>query len=190
MKKLKTLLMMALVAMTALTSCDDDEIARTLEGTWEGYVEVSNYWNGGYYDAYDTKIHFNRNPYTYSSGTGYWVDYYQNHPWGGYDYVANHIEWTVDFGTIHIYFVEDDYSIEIWNYNLNDGYFEGEIRDGSDRVNFRLRKVASPNWNTGWHWGTSGGYYYSNEATFEGENGQTAPAKVAPEAPVRHFGKH
>ena len=40
MKKLYTLLMMAMMGVMAvsLTSCDDEQIAYTLEGTWRGHV--------------------------------------------------------------------------------------------------------------------------------------------------------
>ena len=43
MKKLYTLLMMAMMGVMAvsLTSCDDEQIAYTLEGTWRGLPEGS-----------------------------------------------------------------------------------------------------------------------------------------------------
>ena len=87
--------MMAFVTLS-LTSCDDDaDIARTLEGTWEGNMYASTYYNNRYYDATYSQVCFLRDPYTYSSGTGYWVDYYDNNYWGKYNYVASHIEFTV-----------------------------------------------------------------------------------------------
>ena len=144
----------------SLTSCDDDEIARTLEGTWEGEIFPYYQYQGSYYDITYSEVCFLRDPYRYSSGTGYWVDYYDRGYWGGYNYIANHIEWRVDFGTLYVYFVEDDYEIRI--YDLNDNYFEGVIDDNGSRYNFSLRHVSSPNWNS-FNYGYYGDYYYSNE---------------------------
>ena len=94
MKKLSTLMTMALVAMMALTltSCDEDyNIAYTLEGTWRGNMYVSSVYDGYPYDATYTELCFVQDPYRYSSGTGYWIDHYAGDaPWR---YVANHTEW-------------------------------------------------------------------------------------------------
>ena len=156
---------MAIFAFT-LASCDDDEeIARTLEGTWQGDMYVTTYWNDRYYDATSTEVCFLRDPYRYSSGTGYWVDYYNDRYWGGYNYVANHIEWEVNYGTIRIYFVEDDY-VDIYNYSLDYDYFTGYIDTyNGDRQKFNLRHVSSPNWSRYDRWGYSyydDYYYYGN----------------------------
>ena len=164
MKKIYTTLTWALLALFAvsLTSCDDDdEIARTLEGTWSGDMYASAYWYDNYYDASYTEVCFLRDPYRYSSGTGYWVDHYSYSPWGGYDYIANHINWTVNFGTITIHFVEDGESVDIYDYALDDSYFTGYIRTYNGvRKQFRLRHVSSPNWGS-YYWGYDD-YYYSN----------------------------
>lgn len=83
MKKLMSIISMLLLALTATTlvSCDDDsDIAATLEGTWQGDMEVSTYYNGQNYQAVSSEICFVQDPYTYSSGTGYWIDYYRNSP--------------------------------------------------------------------------------------------------------------
>ena len=71
---------------------------------------ISTRYDGRVYDATYTEVTFLKNPYAYSSGEGYWVDYYSDAPW---DYVANHIEWSVDYGTINVYFVEEGTSIRI-----------------------------------------------------------------------------
>lgn len=163
MKKITTLMTLALMAVLTLsfTSCDeDDDIAYTLEGTWQGNMYVSSEWNGRVYDATYSEICFLRDPYRYSSGTGYWVDYYSDYGWGR-NYVANHIEWNVNYGRIEIYFVEERTTIFIEDYSLNNSYFEGTIYDGSNYVDFSLRHVTSPNWNSyyyGWD-----NYYYSKE---------------------------
>ena len=92
---------MGLISVS-FTSCDDEEIAKTLEGTWKGDMYVTSEWERKYYEAIYTEITFLKDPYAFSSGTGYWVDYYSDAPW---DYVANHIDWRVDLGDIHVKFI-------------------------------------------------------------------------------------
>ena len=89
MKKLLYAFAMMTTLFT-LTSCEDERIANTLEGTWSGNMYISTRYDGRVYDATYTEVTFLKNPYAYSSGEGYWVDYYSDAPW---DYVANHIEW-------------------------------------------------------------------------------------------------
>lgn len=168
MKKMYTLWTMVLLAVLSMSfvSCewnDDDEIAYTLEGTWKGNMYVSSEWDGRTYDATYSEICFLRDPYRYSSGTGYWVDYYSNTGWGR-NYVANHIEWTVNYRTITVYFVEEGTTLWIENYRLDDAYFEGTIYDGESRVDFRLTHTSSPNWNNyyyGWDDYYYDDYYYA-----------------------------
>ena len=159
---MKKLLYYAFAMMTTLftmTSCEDKEIANTLEGTWSGNMYISTSYNGRVYDATYSEITFLKNPYAYSSGEGYWVDYYSDAPW---DYVANHIEWTVDYGTIKVYFKEEDTSIRIRDYHLNNDRFYGTINDNGAPVDFDLWRVASRNYNS-YNWGY-GGWYGSTRA--------------------------
>ena len=60
MKKQFNRLLMAMLGLMAvsLTSCDDEEIARTLEGTWKGDMYISSEWDGRYYDATYTVVTF------------------------------------------------------------------------------------------------------------------------------------
>lgn len=174
-KNIYTMLMMAMMAMV-FTSCENDEhIAYTLEGTWKGNMYISSYYDGMVYDATTTEITFLRDPGTYSSGLGYWVDYYSNAPW---DYVANHIEWTVSYGTIKIYFVEEDISMEIWDYSLDMDYFEGSLRDGDSMVDFSLYHTSSPNWNN-YRWGYDSWYddYYYSRTRSAGTDSTTVVEK-------------
>lgn len=162
---------MAVFAFT-LSSCDDDdEIARTLEGTWQGDMYVSAYYDNRYYDATRTEVCFLRDPYRYSEGTGYWVDYYNDRYWGGYNYVASHIEWQVNYGTIRIYFVEEDSYVDIYNYSLDYDYFTGYIDTyNGGRQKFNLRHISSPNWNSFDNWGYDyydPYYYYSNGTSMQ-----------------------
>ena len=191
MKKLMSIFSMLLLALTATTlvSCDDDsDIATTLEGTWRGNMEVNTYYDGRDYQAVYSEICFVQDPYTYSSGTGYWIDYYQDSPWRN-NQVANHIQWTVSNGVINVYFVEERTSLEIRNYSLYDGYFRGTIYYGDQVANFRLRQVSSPNWNsyTDWGYDYDDDYYYDGYAK-KNVIGTRAQADSTAK-PVRHFGK-
>jgi hypothetical protein len=146
MKKLYTTLMMAMMGLMTLsfTSCEtDEEIANTLEGTWRGDMRIEDY-NGVSYTG--SEITFLKDPYTYSEGNGLWIDYYDD----GY-YNPTHIEWHVNFGTIYIYFVEDDCSVEIRHYTLTDNHFRGEFYDGYSTVNFDMRYV-SRRYETDYNW--------------------------------------
>ncbi len=184
--------LLAVLAFT-FTSCEDSEIARTLEGTWEGQMYSSYRYGDRYYDSNYSQVCFLRDPYAYSKGEGYWVDYYDDYYWGGYNYIANHIRWSVDFGTIYIDFVEDGTRVRIYNYSLNDNYFSGELElTNGRRQHFSMRKVASPNWG-GMRWG--GSYYYSNTTTFDAGESQTVTGEkkvenaqdTTEEMPVRIF---
>lgn len=148
MKKFISIMTMLLTALTSLSlsSCDDGNIADTLEGTWKGNMYVSSSYNNQVYDATYSEICFSEDPYAYANGTGYWVDYYDNSSWGT-DYVANHITWEVKNKIIYIHFVEEDTNISIGDYSLNDNYFKGRIYYGSEKVDFTLQHTSSPNWN-------------------------------------------
>lgn len=169
MKKITTLMTLALLAVLSLsfTSCDDDdEIAYTLEGTWRGDMYVSSEWNGSTYDATYSEICFLRDPYRYSSGTGYWVDHYSKSGWGR-NYVASHIDWRVYNGCIEVVFLDEYVDglnpiIYIEDYSLNDDYFTGTIYDNGNCVDFRLYHVSSPNWND-YYYGWDTYYYYAKE---------------------------
>ena len=77
------------------------------------------------------------------------MDYYSDAPW---DYIANHIEWTVDYGTIKVYFVEERTTIMIRDYHLDNAYFYGTINDNGRPVDFRLEHVSGRNWSS-YRWG-------------------------------------
>ena len=53
MKKLYNLFTLAMVALMSLTftSCEDEYIASSLEGTWEGYTNMQAAYDGRYYNA-------------------------------------------------------------------------------------------------------------------------------------------
>ena len=189
MKKLMSIISMLLLALTATTlvSCDDDsDIAMTLEGTWQGKMKLRTEYQDQYYQVISSEICFLQDPYSYSSGTGYWIDYYQRSPWRN-NKVANHIRWTVSNGVINVYFVEERTSRQIRDYRLYNGYFEGTIYYDNQTVNFRLQQVASPNWNSYTDWDDYYDDYYGGYAK---KNVTETRALVdSTSKPVRHFGK-
>lgn len=186
MKKFTSILaIMVMAAMSfTLVSCDDDDyIADTLWGVWEGDMQVRMDYHGHTYYAYETELAFDRNPYEYASGTGYWIDYYSGAPW---DYYASHIEWNVYNNVIEIYSIEDDTYYRIYDYTLSDNYFTGWLEsEWGDDIQFRLRKTYAPDWNDfdyGWYY--DDGYYdpwYAPAQTRQGD------AKA--EKPVRKIGR-
>lgn len=143
---------MLFMALTSLSfiSCEDEAIASTLEGTWEGNMYISSEWNGRVYDATYTEIEFLLDPFRFTQGTGYWVDHYSGAPW---DYIACHINWKVDNSRITVYFREEGSTIVIEDYYLSDNRFKGVIYDNGNRVNFSLIHTSSPNWDDYvWGW--------------------------------------
>ena len=183
MKKQYAMMLIALAAFT-FTSCEDERIADSLEGTWSGNMYVSSYYHGHDYYATHTEITFSIDPFRFTKGSGYWVDYYSGAPW---DYVANHISWSVDNARIYINFIEEGSSVVIADYRLSNNRFTGYIADGDNDVYFDLTHISSPNWDNYRYWGYDEweeGYYYSRQ-TRSNDSTTVAPA----EKPVRQFGK-
>lgn len=170
MKKIK-LFLIGLLMIFSFSACTDEFIADTLEGTWSGNMYVSSYYNGYDYYATRTELTFIKDPFRFTSGYGYWIDYYSNAPW---DYVANHIDWEVDNSRIYIYFNEENTSIAISDYYLSDSKFYGTIIDGNNKVDFNLIHISSPNWDNYTYWGYDSWYYYSRSNNNK---------------PIRQFGK-
>ena len=141
MKKILTLFIIAVTAMT-FVSCDDDEIAKNLEGIWEGEVSTaySNYRGGNNTQYVD--IQFYADPSQYAKGTGYERDY-SNINVGTYTECAFSFE--VKNRNIYLYY-DDGADVVIRNYELTDGHFTGEFldRDGHFLANFDLYRVE--NW--------------------------------------------
>ena len=179
MKKIYTMLMMAMMAV-ALTSCDDAQIARTLEGNWRGNMYISTRYDGRVYNATESEITFLRDPYTYSSGSGYWVDYYSGAPW---DYVANHIDWRVDFGVIYVYFVEERTEVRISDYRLSGNTFYGTINDNGNRVDFDLYYYSRPSgYYNSFRWGYD--YWSRTRGASDGSEVEKPVRFVNPELKV------
>lgn len=134
-----------IAAAGILTSCEDRPISYTLEGTWGGNMYQEYIWDGTVYEPSYTEVTFLRDPYSYSSGDGYWVDYFDSWiPWNNKT-ITNHITWTVSAGRIYLRLVEDDIEFIISDYRLCDDHFKGELigLDGSIGK-FNLYYVSSP----------------------------------------------
>lgn len=184
-KKISMLMALVVVALMSMTfiSCDDDDsdVAYTLAGTWEGNMQVYYQYGGVTYEATYSQICFSQDPYSYSSGRGYWIDYYNRGGWGS-DYIANHINWTVSNGNIYVHFIEEGTDIVITNYGLDDNYFDGEIVMDGVYTRFSLTHTSSPNWSN-FHYGYDFNYYYGYG--YAKPNGKFAPK----EKPRRFIGK-
>ena len=155
MKKLFTypkIMMMALAAMMSFTSCDprfwedmeDREEARTLEGTWTGYVDTYLYDRFGVKgDSYRTTIYFEReNGY---GGWGYEVDYnlYSRYD----DYYYCEFDWEVVNGQIRIRYADSWNDVYIYDYSLGDSYFTGYMDDSTSRdIRFQLSYDGHFDW--------------------------------------------
>jgi hypothetical protein len=154
MKQIYTSLILITVTLFTLTGCDiddDDRMeARTLEGTWTGYID--NY----YYDrwgetgnSYRTAFYFEReNAY---GGWGYELDYDARNPRQHYWYCD--FRWEIVHGDIRIQYYDRNYTdIVIYDYVLDDYHFSGSMDDGySDtRTYFTLDYDRTFNWS---YWG-------------------------------------
>ena len=160
MKKINTILAMLVMAMAtfSLTACDeDDDIAYTLAGVWEGDMYMQSSYNGHVYRASKSILQFDQDPYRYAQGTGRWVDYYSNAPW---DYYSSYIDWRVVNGEIQLYSRKEGVTYYISNYSLNGRYFSGYLDDGyNNPVYFKLVKTVSYDWDD-FDWDGYGDYYY------------------------------
>lgn len=143
---LMTGILMAMTALTTLTSCDEDSRkAFTLDGTWTGTIGTyySDRW-GLTTNTIRTAIHFNMtDPW---GGNGYEVDFDTRSPYAGYHY--SEFTWSINNGVIRIRYRDNWDEIRIYDYNLEMGrYFEGYIDDGrTNDIYFRLHYENSFDW--------------------------------------------
>ena len=194
MKKISTLLMLFAVAMLplAFSSCEDQEIGSTLEGTWEGYTSIYSDYDGRKYESTTTRLYFETDVFKFKEGGGYWVDFYREHPWDrDCNYVASSIRWRVSNGVIRIHFREDNYDIEIRDYHLNDNHFVGNIYTEDGKIiEFNFIHISSPNWdrddyeyNGYGHYGYDYGYGYD----YYGYGAKGAPGSEAQQGEVKRM---
>lgn len=146
MKKIYTYWMMALM-MATLTACEDydAEEARTLDGTWTGYVET--YYRDRFHvsgSSYRTTMYFEQTGRY--RGVGYEVDYDRNNPYSGSYY--SDFAWEVYNGQIRIDYADSWDPVYIYDYSLSSNYFSGYMDDGSNRdIYFQLSYDQNFNWN-------------------------------------------
>ena len=140
MKKIYNYLFVGIVAMLSmtLTSCNDDNIARDLDGIWEGRVSQNWSWRWSDYTTYQyVDIVFNTDPYHYAEGTGIEYDYTT------YSYVACPFNFRVRGGVIYMDY-RDGSRVQITNYHLSGNRFSGTFRDyysGEYLADFSFERV-------------------------------------------------
>lgn len=155
MKK-TTALFIALAALFAvvLTSCEDENIAYDLEGTWKGDMYMVR---DGRYASY-TQIEFVGNPFSLTRGTGEWLDQYSSRP---NDYFYSRIEWKVKDRKIYIWLLDDcdrngnPFELVIWDYELYGDRFNGYVDYEGGSKEFNLYRTYDPHWDD---------YYYSKKS--------------------------
>lgn len=140
-RNIATYVMVALMALT-FNSCEDDEIAQTLDGIWEGEVatEYFSYRHGVQTEYQAVDIEFYTDPYRYARGTGIEYDYYRS----GYWYTASNFDFEVRNGVIYLDYDDGSY-VAIRNYRLSDNRFRGEFIDyysGRFLASFDFVKVS------------------------------------------------
>jgi len=163
MKQLYTYMAMAMMAMTFLTSCEpledfeDRQEARTLDGTWTGYVDTYYYDRWGLTgNTYRTTMYFEReNAY---SGWGYEVSYDTRNRYADYYYCE--FKWEVFRGNIRIRYADSWNDVYIRDYCLSDTRFTGTMDDGTTTdIVFNMTYDGRFDWSY-WHSG-----YYTRGAT-------------------------
>lgn len=176
MKKIKFFMMMimSMVTLVSLTSCEDENIAYDLEGTWRGDMYMVR---DGYRAVY-TEIEFIGDPFRMTSGTGYWRDVYSHLP---NDYFASRIDWKVRDRRIYIWLLDDrdrygnPFEMVISDYRLAGNRFSGYVDYEGGSREFNLYRTSSPHW-TDYYYGYSDNYIYGCSDNYyypaKGVNGQ------------------
>ena len=138
MKKVFTYIAMITLMTTLFTSCDrefwedmeDRNEARTLDGTWTGYIDTYYYDRWGLTgDSYRTTMYFERE--SAYSGWGYEVDYDLNSRYNDYYYCE--FEWDIYKGSIRIRYADSWNDVYINDYRLTSNRFEGYMDDGTSK---------------------------------------------------------
>ena len=142
------MIVVAMIAMMAFTSCDEDtDLAYNLEGVWEGTITGNYYSYRGYTtNDYDTQIMFKQAGSWGSGGTGYETDYHRE----SRRYTKVFFDWTVRDGRIYLHY-EDGVYVVIRDFETYwamsrmrfRGYFDN-YDTGEQLAAFNLIKVESP----------------------------------------------
>lgn len=198
-KNYLAMLLGALVAFVSFTSCTDDDDVRgmVLSGEWEGdfdmYYDYEYSWGKvERFYANLTYLEFLPFDYSYNSGYGYQVDFYDDYS-SPYDEIYHSFLWEVRYGTIYIrYKGEHEWDTYLRDYQMTNNRLTGYFEDTYNR--FSLVKLTdyydwTPYVSTygdyyhgyGYGYGRPGGYYY---AKTRGENGE----KEVPEGKIIRYG--
>ena len=174
MKRLFTLMTVAL-SLLMMTSCDEDAYeARILSGQWTGdmgmYYDEANPRTGRvarFYADYTDIVFYPDYDYA-TKGYGKQVDYYK---WASVTHMYFYFYWEIRDGRIYLSYPYDpNLSAIITNYRISEGYFNGRIGNTS----FNLYKIVDYydwgyyngygnyyDWSTPyWDWNSYGGPYY------------------------------
>lgn len=146
MKKIYTLLAVALMAV-ALASCDSDaDLAYDLDGIWQGTIQGNYYYDRYHtsYSDYDTEIRFYQEGAFSNGGTGYEID--RDNYTGRY--TRSYFDWKVRNGRIYMSY-DDGYDVVIRDFETYRmggtmrfrGYFD-DYYTGEQLASFNLIKVA------------------------------------------------
>ncbi len=187
MKKVYAYLMILCLSLTAftMTSCEDDNddaIAYTLDGIWQGSLGQTyyydNYYGYGYdYEEMDTEFRF-YNSAGSTSGTGVEIDYVQGY-WTTY-YKVYEFKWNVAYNNIYLYFANGE-ELVIRDFSLSSNYLSG-ILETSDRyrvASLRLRKTND------WYWDSY--YAKDNKSSFEETRASSSDSTL--HAGDKHYGQ-
>lgn len=121
MKRMNTylsMLLLAVVSMLSLTSCDDDsEIAYDLNGTWVGTIQGNRY--DSRHNSWLTEITFEQRSSFSRGGTGYEYDLNRS---TGTSY-ESYFDWSVKDRNIYIHYHSDNYNVVIRDWNID--WFQG-----------------------------------------------------------------
>ena len=136
MKQIYIFTALVIMTMTIFTSCEpledweDRAEARTLDGTWTGYIDTYYYDRWGLTgNSYRTTMYFEREtPY---SGWGYEVSYNDNSRYTDYYYCE--FKWEVYRGTVRISYADSWNDVFINEYHLSNDHFEGYMDDGTSK---------------------------------------------------------
>ncbi len=180
-KKLQKALwgLMTMVALTGLTSCDEDtQMSWTLSGQWFGdfgmfYDYEDRLGRVTTYYSTESDIYFEPNSSFSTRGVGWQRDYYR---YGPYKYMYYKFYWYVRDGVLYLEYPYDrQLDTYIYDYRLRNGHFMGRL--GDSHTGFDLVKVdIYDDWS--YYLGERDYYYY-----YYDEYPLYAPSRSAGEEP-------
>lgn len=185
----------AAVAFVSFTSCTDEDDVKgmVLSGEWEGDFDMSydyQYSWGDIVRFYSdwTYLSFVPFDYSYSSGYGYQVDFYNDYQ-SPYDEVYHAFTWEVRYGTIYLHYRgEAEWDTYLRDYNMSNNLLTGYFKDTYN--SFSLRKLTdyydwTPYINTYGTYNYGYGYGYG----YPGYYAKTRSGEAVEEGKVIRYGR-